>query len=98
MAFVSFRLPDRAYGLSEEEARFVAIQLRRKLNVPTAAHILADKINAQADATYATGGSQDIELTPEEMQELFEVMGGSGPKDDSDAWNTLRAALESNTE
>jgi hypothetical protein len=95
MAAVGFRLADRVYGLSEAAARFLATQLRPKLTVPARASILADEISAQADATYATGGSRDIVLNGEAMIVLAETMNAGGPPnpEDADAWHELHGAL-----
>lgn len=89
-------MPDRLYGLSENAARFLAVQLRRKLTVPARAAMLADEISAQADATYATGGSRDIVLDRDGTVVMAETMAAGGPpnSEDADAWRELHAALK----
>jgi hypothetical protein len=48
MAAVGFRLNDRVYGLTAEEAQFLGGQLRRRVVLPDALAQLADEVWEQS--------------------------------------------------
>lgn len=93
VAAVVFKLADR-YGLDEQQAQFLAGQLKRRLTVPEHVARLADEIWAQSMRNPDAGEtSRDIELDYEQKRELAEVMSRVQPDGDATAWNALRDAL-----
>jgi hypothetical protein len=75
MAFVNVRFNDVERGLSEEDARFVAEQLRiRRGGLHSVARELAERIEQQAEAPTFTAPERDVELDEMEKVELVEVL------------------------
>jgi hypothetical protein len=75
MAFVKVRFNDVERGLSEEDARFVAEQLRiRRGGLHSVALALAERIEQQAEAPTFAAPARDVELDEMEKVELVEVL------------------------
>lgn len=75
MAFVNVRFDDVERGLSEEDARFVAEQLRiRRGATHSVALELAERIEQQAEAPIFAAPDRDVELDELEKAELIEVL------------------------
>jgi hypothetical protein len=75
VAFVNIRFGDIERGLSEEDARFVANQLRaRGSGSDTVASELAKRIEQQAEAGTFAAPALDLELDQSERDELIQVL------------------------
>jgi hypothetical protein len=75
MAFVNVRFNDVERGLSEQDARFVAEQLRiRRGGLHSVALELAERIEQQAEASTFAAPDRDVELDEMEKSELIEVL------------------------
>jgi hypothetical protein len=75
MAFVNVRFNDVERGLSEEDARFVAEQLRiRRGAVHSVARELAERIEREAEAPTFAAPGREVELDEVEKGELVEVL------------------------
>jgi hypothetical protein len=75
MAFVNVRINDVERGLSEEDARFLAEQLRiRRGGLHSVALQLAERIEQQAEAPTFAAPERDVELDEMEKVELVEVL------------------------
>ena len=75
MAFVNVRFDDVERGLSEEDARFVASQLRiLRGGVQPVALELAERIEQQAEAPTFAAPERDVELDELEKTELADVL------------------------
>lgn len=75
MAFVNIRFGDVERGLSEEDARFVAEQLRTRAPEPhTVASDLAERVELQAEAGTFAAPALDVELDQTERDELIKVL------------------------
>jgi hypothetical protein len=75
MAFVRVRFNDVERGLGEEDARFVAEQLRtRRGGLHPVALALAERIEQQAEAPTFAAPERDVELDEMEKVELVEVL------------------------
>jgi hypothetical protein len=75
MAFVNIRFGDVERGLSEEDARFVAEQLRTsRSGHHSVASDLADRVELQAEAATFAAPALDVELDQTERDELIQVL------------------------
>jgi hypothetical protein len=75
MALVRVRFNDVERGLGEEDARFVAEQLRtRRGGLHPVALALAERIEQQAEAPTFAAPERDVELDEMEKVELVEVL------------------------
>ena len=90
MAFVSIRFGDIERGLSEEDARFVAEQLRtRRGGAHSIASDLAERLELQAEAGTFAAPALDVELDVSEKNELMEVL--DAPDLDAQLTESVRA-------
>ena len=75
MAYVRVRFGDIERGLSEQDARFVAEQLRkRRAALHPPARELATRIEQQAEAPTFAAAVREVELDETEQAELVEVL------------------------
>jgi hypothetical protein len=74
MAFVNVRFNDVERGLSEEDARFVAEQLRIRGERHPVALELAERIEQEAEASTFSAPGRDVELDETEKDELIEAL------------------------
>ena len=74
MAFVNVRFNEVEHGLSEEDARFVAEQLRTRQGEHHTARDLAQRFELQAEAGTFAAPALDVELDETEKDELIEVL------------------------
>lgn len=78
MAYVKVRFGDVERGLNEQDARFVAEQLRKRRGVlHPPARELAERIGQEAEASTFAGATREVELDETEKAEL--VRPGSPP-------------------
>jgi hypothetical protein len=75
MAYVTLRLGDTERGLSEQDARFVAEQLRKRRGAShPLAHELADRIEDATEASTFAAPVHELELDETEKHELSELL------------------------
>jgi hypothetical protein len=94
MAAVGIRLSDRIYGLSQEQAQFLAGLLQRRMTIPEPVAALADQLWAESMRNPDAGHvSRDILLDDEQKRELLDTMSKVRPDGETEAWDELRDAL-----
>jgi hypothetical protein len=93
---VSFFFPDRTLTVSEAGADFLVAQFERRSEASETPAALAERIEIEAHRGRFAPPGQDLELSLEEQQELYDVLKATAeawPEEERAALHELQLAL-----